>query len=229
MNQPQPMAQQVAPVPPKQPLITPWLLIVFIIVLLTGGGYLGWNYYSQSKTTTETPVAVVTTPTTTATTKTYTNTDYGFTFDYPVTWKAAASTKVKDENWLTDIKVNDENFQPDSQDRPNMDIAIYAKLTPDLNDSGDNQSLTTLQDYLDKAKYADGTLMYKDVAPATIAGKSGYTAIITNDIVSGKFYFVELSDGKILYIIDYDKSIQTAAILASLKFTTASTTPITSP
>lgn len=93
MNQPQPMAQQVAPTPPKQPLVTPWLLIVFIIVLLAGGGYLGWYFYNQSKTptTTETPEVTeptTTTPTaTTATPLTYTNSTYGFTMTFPATWK----------------------------------------------------------------------------------------------------------------------------------------------
>lgn len=97
MNQPMPPAPPMAP---KQPLVAPWLLIVFIIVLLGGGGYLGWYFWSQSKSTTATPTTTTTTPTpttttpttttpttTTATDLTYTNSTYGFTMTFPATWK----------------------------------------------------------------------------------------------------------------------------------------------
>lgn len=92
MDQPQPNPMnQVAPVPPKEPLVTPWLLIVFIVVILAGGGYLGWYYWNQSQTTTETPAVTTTTPTTTPVTTTtpltYTNATYGFTLTFPATWK----------------------------------------------------------------------------------------------------------------------------------------------
>lgn len=52
MNQPQ---QPMPSMAPKQPLIAPWLLVTFIIVLLAAGGYLGYYYWNQSQTKTETP------------------------------------------------------------------------------------------------------------------------------------------------------------------------------
>ncbi len=117
MNEPQAPTNpinQVAPVPPKQPLVSPWLLVTFIIVLLGGGGYLGWYFWnqSQSKTTTETPVTTTTTPTATTTTPTnnsattkpaattasaldYTNSTYGFTVTFPTGWEGY---KMKEAN-----------------------------------------------------------------------------------------------------------------------------------
>jgi len=150
--------------------------------------------------------------------KKYANSDYGFSFNYPSEWKTTSNIKEKAENWMVDIYVTDGKLESNSQERPNLDIAIFNKLTPDLNDSSDNKDLTTLKDYLEKAKYADGSLMYKNVAPATVAGKSGYSANLTVDLVAGKFYFIEMSDGKILYIIDYDNSTQSSAVIESLKF-----------
>ena len=77
MDQPQ---QSMPSMAPKQPAIAPWLLIVFIIVLLAGGGYLGWYFYSKSKTT----VPMIATQTNeTANWKTYENKDYGFSIKYP--------------------------------------------------------------------------------------------------------------------------------------------------
>lgn len=43
-------------------VIAPWLLMIFIIVLLSGGGYLAWHYFgSKSGTTTATATPSVTT------------------------------------------------------------------------------------------------------------------------------------------------------------------------
>jgi len=95
MNQqePNPM-NQVAPVPPKEPVISPGLLVTFIIVVLAGAGYFAWNYISKSKipeTTTPAPVTTSTTsgakPTTTIVPLTYTNSDYGFDLTFPTSWK----------------------------------------------------------------------------------------------------------------------------------------------
>lgn len=90
----------------KPGAIAPWLLIVFIIVLFVGGGYIGWYFYSQSKTTTSTsdlvaitPVAsssvtALVAPTSATTDLIYTNSTYGFTMTFPASWKGYKMKEV---------------------------------------------------------------------------------------------------------------------------------------
>lgn len=83
MNQP----QQPQPIGPSQPgAIAPWLLILFIIVFLAGGGYLGWYFWNQSKAKTATPTDTSTT-TSTIDWKTYKNDTYDFSVKYPNNWE----------------------------------------------------------------------------------------------------------------------------------------------
>lgn len=72
MNQP----QNIVSLKPAQ--IRPWLLIIFLVVLLAGGGYLGYYYWNKSKTATPTATTV-----STSDLKTYTNNDLGFSIKYP--------------------------------------------------------------------------------------------------------------------------------------------------
>lgn len=86
---------------PKQPAVSPWLMTTFIIILVVGGGYLGWNFWNKSQiakqSTSSTPVVVKTpspdqkdksnnSPTNifgTDNGKTYTDSLVGFTFEHP--------------------------------------------------------------------------------------------------------------------------------------------------
>ncbi len=62
MNEPQP------PMPQQKPAeVRPWLLIVFLMVLLAGGGYLGYYFWNKSKIPTATTPTAETPPTTTPT------------------------------------------------------------------------------------------------------------------------------------------------------------------
>lgn len=152
MNQP----QSAAPVPPKQPLVTPWLLIVFIIIFLTGGAYLGWYFWSQSQAKTETPVATITPPsttpktttttTTTATTnwQTITNTEYGYSLKYPMGWYVYGY-KTGDETTTATLYIALKNAQADSH---------YIKVSTG-NDTEMEVIITTAAS---KAGYETGTI-----------------------------------------------------------------------
>lgn len=75
--------------PQNQPaMVRPWLLIVFLIVILAAGGYWGWQYWTKTKT----PTVAPTTVTSTTDLKTYTNSTYNFSFKYPSDWEAKEVT-----------------------------------------------------------------------------------------------------------------------------------------
>lgn len=163
MNQPTNPMGQVAPMTPKEPLISPWLLILFIVVLLAGGGYLGWYYYSQSKAKTATPTTTVTTPTvttpttatplTTPTTATSTadwtaiaNTKYGYSIKYPTGWYVYGY-KTGDETITATLHIALENAQSDShyiKVSTGNDTAMEAIITAAASKTGYQTSAMTL-------------------------------------------------------------------------------------
>jgi hypothetical protein len=201
MNQPMnPMGQQVAPIAPKEPVVTPWLLIVFIIVLLGGGGYLGWYYWSKSKTptpttpTTTTPTTTTTTPTTTATSSlTYTNATYGFTMTFPTGWEGY---KMKPSTVTGSTATYYVNF-------PTKDATATGNSTAD-------------KGYFSPFAVSVYTLDQWTAAQATEGPKD--TLIVKND----KYAFGwSQSNGTLP--TDFTKTSDIATIIASFKLTTATT------
>lgn len=204
---------------PNHPAVAPWLLILFLIVLLGGGGYLGWYFWSQSQAKKVVPVPA------TVGTKTYTNNEIGFKFDYPGDWTVTPIKPDLGDNALLTVEVSKTAIASNAVG--DISIRIYPNLIPTLNDASQNQNLITLSDFLNKAKYPDDTLMHSHVLPETIAGKSGFTASSTNDTVKGLIYFFQLDNGKTFEIIDSAQNAQTSAIILSLKLLTSTSSAST--
>lgn len=85
--------------PEKPKAVTPWLFLVFIIVVLAGISFFSWNYFQNKKTvTTVNPVAKVETKVTppvisSADWKKYTNEQYGYSVKYPAEWVTETTDK----------------------------------------------------------------------------------------------------------------------------------------
>jgi len=101
MDQPQPVEPQ--PMPQTKPaMIRPWLLIVFLVVILLGGGYLGYYFWQKSQVKTTAPA--ITDAISTADWKTYTNDTYKFSFKYPANWEVN-KTEITDSNLTEYVSV----------------------------------------------------------------------------------------------------------------------------
>jgi len=110
------MNQNYQPMPPvmgaqRPRAVRPWLLILFIIVLLAGAGFVWYFYYGPGKAAKTTTTPATTDPT--ASWKTYANKTYGYSIKYPPT-ETVNSTKPEDVTfsapdngrWMEEIKVS---------------------------------------------------------------------------------------------------------------------------
>lgn len=217
---------QVAPVPPKEPMISPGLLWTFIIVVVAAAGYFGWNYYSQSKTKTETPVAVVTTPTTTpkatdptANWTSYANTKYGYSLKYPAGW------------YVYGYKTGDEAVAP------TLNIALKDSQAQSHYITVSTGNSTEMEAIITAAAKKTNYQTTMGVAGGQTGPQYTWTEVLDGKNVAD-IKLVKVTQGDYTYylygiVTDYNKTATIdqgnfAEILATFKFTSASTTPVTS-
>lgn len=146
--------------------IAPWLLVVFIIVLLGGGGYLVWNYISakacKSCVIQPTPTAL-TSANETLGWQTYTNDTYGFSFKYPKTWSIKKNTTLNANPIIAFIQypasVSIEGYPANGQAIGDITVRTNKKATDLI-----NEELTNLNNQSDSSR------MTKDQTEKTING-----------------------------------------------------------
>jgi len=213
----------------NQPAVAPWLLIIFIIVLLAGGGYLGWYFYNQSKTKPVAPAPTVTTPTTTPVSATatstanwaaYSNTKYNYSLKYPTGWYVYGY-KTGDEATTDTANIAMKNAQSQSH---------YIKVS-----TGNNAEMETIITNLaNKTGYQTS---------ATTLGGQAATQYIWTEVLNGQNVsinkLVKTVKGDYTYYLfgittDYNKTATVdqgnfTQILSTFQFTTTAATPTTAP
>jgi hypothetical protein len=208
-----------------------FLTILITLIVAGGAAGAGMYYYDKSKCddakkklSAEVKSAESSCPSSEATSSSassegctvysYSNTTYGISFDYPKNWLIEGRENKAPQGALLSFMLNDTPVLQDTDMPPAIAIYLYDSISK-LDEEG--LGATDLKDYLDKSSGGSASASYKNVVSATVAEKSGYSA---DDAGNGmfedsKYYFVEVSGGKILKIWDQAESADTKIVVDS--------------
>lgn len=200
------------------------IMLLLGLVLIVTLGYFTWFVGSEQEATEENAPSVKDTteeaanvecPAATTSQKAYESTNLGFCFTYPEAWTMTDGKGADGDKRVWYVSLTDK-VVPNSDYPGQVSVNVHAKLADvDFQKTG----ATTLKDFLDKSAALTDPL-YKDVKETTVDGKAGYVAQASTGMLSGgTYYFIELTDKKIVEIAVFYDNADTQALVKGFKFT----------
>ncbi len=164
-----------------------WLWIIFVVVLVIGAGFFGWQYWQKNMVKSAIQPVVTIDPNslpqvTPKTLKSYSNSAYNFSLKYPSDWTYAETNNPGLPDWAQDV-----NFK-NASNQSVFSVAISNELKTIALNAPDGVDLTAAQAAGVETKIGDqAAKKYGDLIYVTSFGKRVYqivgdTALSTADL-----------------------------------------------